>query len=103
MTPPTVGLEADILWAHKRWQREALTRIVTLKVSGMDVFVLHPEDLILLKLEAGGAQDLLDVESLLSESPPELDITRLRRKAARLRLATTPENLLGRVREASKK
>jgi hypothetical protein len=45
MTPRSLRLEADILWAHKRWQREALTRTVILKVSGMDVFVLHPEDL----------------------------------------------------------
>lgn len=99
LAPPTVDLEADVLWAHKRWQREALTRIVTLTVSGMDVFVLHPEDLILLKLEAGGPQDLLDVESLLAESPPDLDITRLKRKAGQLRLGTTLEKLLGRIRK----
>jgi hypothetical protein len=94
LTPPAPGIDADILWAHKQWQREALARTVTLKVSGMDVFVLHPEDLILLKLEAGGPQDLLDVESLLAESPPQLDIVGLKRKARRLRLSTTLAKLL---------
>jgi len=80
------GMAADILWAHKRWQREALVRTITLSVSGFDVFVLHPEALVLMKLEAGGPQDLLDVEALLSTPPPELSLTRLKQKASQLRL-----------------
>lgn len=48
--PSPIGLGADVLWAHKRWQREALARAVKLRLSAMDVSVLHPEDLILLKL-----------------------------------------------------
>jgi hypothetical protein len=64
----------------------------------MDVFVLHPEDLILLKLEADDPQDLLDVESLLAESAPQLDIARLKRRAGGLRLTTTLEKLLRRPR-----
>ncbi len=80
------GLQADILWAHKRWQREALARTITLRVLGFDVFVLHPEALVLMKLEAGGPQDLLDVEALLSTPPPELNLTRLKQKATQLRL-----------------
>jgi hypothetical protein len=64
----------------------------------MDVPVLHPEDLILLKLEAGGPQDLLDVEGLLLESPPNFDISRLKEKASRLRLGVALEKLLRRGR-----
>jgi len=82
------GLAADILWAHKRWQREALVRTITLSVSGFDVFILHPEALVLMKLEAGGPQDLLDVEALLSTPPPELNLTRLKQKASQLHLVT---------------
>ncbi len=83
---PLRPLGADILWAHKRWQREALARRIIVKVSRLQVFVLHPEDLILLKLEAGGPQDLLDIERLLSNLPPELNLSRLERKASRLHL-----------------
>ncbi len=91
---PANGVQADILWAHKAWQREALARTVRLRVSRMEVFVLHPEDLILMKLEAGGPQDLLDVEGLLSNRSPELGLTRLRKKATRLRLRAKLEKCL---------
>jgi len=89
------GLGADILWAHKRWQREALGRTITLRISGFDVFLLHPEDLVLMKLEAGGPQDLLDVEAVLATPPLELNFTRLKRKATPLHLAAKLDNCLG--------
>ena len=84
--PDAYGVGADILWAHKRWQREALQRAPAVKVADAEIPVLHPEDLILMKLDAGGPQDLLDVQALLSCRPPELNIDRLKKKAARLRL-----------------
>ncbi len=80
------GLGADVLWAHKRWHRDALTRSVTVTLSRQRVQVLHPEDLILLKLDAGGPQDLADVENLLADPPPELNLAKLKESAARLRL-----------------
>lgn len=94
MSGATHGLQADILWAHKRWQREALAQKVTLRVFGLDVFVIHPEGLVLMKLEAGGPQDLLDVEALLSNPPPELNLTRLKQRATRLRLGTSLDRCL---------
>lgn len=84
--PPAHDLTVDILWAHKRWQRQALSRKVAIRVSRLQVFVLHPEDLILMKLEAGGPQDLLDVEALLSNPPQELSLRRLKQKASQLGL-----------------
>jgi hypothetical protein len=80
------GLGADILWAHKRWQREALARSITIKLSNQRVQILHPEDLILMKLDAGGPQDLADVEGLLADPPAELKLARLKETAGRLRL-----------------
>jgi hypothetical protein len=79
-------LGADILWAHKRWQRNALKRSITVAVAQRRVRVLHPEDLILLKLDAGGPQDLLDVRGMLGDPPPELNLSRLKITAARLRM-----------------
>lgn len=86
------GVRADILWVHKLWQREAVQRAIGVDVEGTKIPVLHPEDLILMKLEAGGPQDLLDVQELLSVSSPQLNLTRLKESAKRLRLGRTLEN-----------
>ncbi len=96
--PAALGsIGADILWAHKRWQREALLRAVGVEVEGDDIPVLHPEDLILMKLEAGGPQDLLDVQQLLAVEPAQLNVTRLKEIAARLRLGKVLEKCLREV------
>ncbi|MBI3303405.1 MAG: hypothetical protein HYZ72_15180 [Deltaproteobacteria bacterium] len=95
--PRRVRMTADILWAQKQWQREALKRACSVRVSRATVFVLHPEDLILMKLEAGGPQDLLDVEGILSTKPPELDRERLTQAAARLRLKTLLDKCMRRA------
>jgi hypothetical protein len=100
---PAQDVGADILWAHKAWQREALIRRVPLSVSRMKVFVLHAQDLVLMKLEAGGPQDLLDVEELLSKRLPELNIRRLQRKAAQLGLGTELRRCLQRRGEKTRK
>jgi hypothetical protein len=88
---------ADILWAHKRWQQEALERAIGVEVEGDEIPVLHPEDLILMKLEAGGPQNFLDVQQLLSAAPPRLDVKRLKKTAARLRLGKVLEKCLREV------
>ena len=88
------GLGADLLWAHKRWQRDALTRTVTVKVARFGLAVLHPEDLIVLKLTAGGPQDWLDVQRILADPPPQLDFDRLKKSAARQRLGRMLERCL---------
>jgi hypothetical protein len=86
--PAALGnVGADILWAHKRWQREALVRAVGVVMDGGSIPVLHPEDLILMKLDAGGPQDLLDVEQLIAIGPAQVDLARLKKSASRLRLS----------------
>jgi hypothetical protein len=90
---------ADILWAHKHWQQEALHRSVAIEVLNRRVNILHPEDLILMKLDAGGPQDLFDVEQMLSAPLPQLNIERLKASAARLRLGRALNKCL---REARK-
>jgi hypothetical protein len=90
---------ADILWAHKHWQQEALQRSVAIEVLNRRVNILHPEDLILMKLDAGGPQDLFDVEQMLSAPLPQLNIERLKASAARLRLGRALNKCL---REARK-
>jgi hypothetical protein len=100
-SPSHGSVGADILWAHKRWHRDALQRAMGVDMSGdqIPIPVLHPEDLILMKLEAGGPQDLLDVQALLSLSLPQLDVARLKESAGRLRLGRVLERSLRAVRK----
>src|SRR5574341_1922532 len=97
-SPSHGAVGADIMWAHKRWQRGALQRAIDVDVTGDQIPVLHPEDLILMKLAAGGPQDLLDVQALLALSPPQLDVARLEKSAARLRLGKALASSLRAVR-----
>jgi hypothetical protein len=97
--PPPSVLTVDVLWAWLPWQREALKRVSVVRVTRTTIPVLHPEDLILMKLQAGGPQDLLDVESILSANPPELDRQRLVQTAGKLRLKAVLERCLRRVRQ----
>jgi hypothetical protein len=94
LSPTFRGVSADILWAHKHWQREAVKRAINVDIDGTDIPVLHPEDLILMKLDAGGPQDLLDVKELLTVGPPHLDLNQLKKSAGRLRLGRSLEKCL---------
>jgi hypothetical protein len=85
---------ADILWAHKRWHRDAVLRAIDVELDDTKVPVLNPEDLILMKLDAGGPQDLLDVEGLLAHPPSQLNLARLKETATRLRLGKLLEKCL---------
>jgi hypothetical protein len=95
--PPPARAAVDVLWAWKAWQREALTRVCTVRVARTTVAVLHPEDLILMKLEAGGPLDLLDVESILLTNPPELYRERLIKAATKLRVRTVLNRCLQQI------
>lgn len=88
------SVSGDIVWAHKHWQREAVKRAINVEIEGTDIPVLHPEDLILMKLDAGGPQDLLDVKELLTVGQPHLDLNQLKKSAARLRLRRSLEKCL---------
>jgi hypothetical protein len=61
--------------------------------------VLHPEDLILLKLEAGGPQDFADVSGLLADPPAQLNLNRLKETAARLRMGRALEKCLREIKD----
>jgi hypothetical protein len=56
-----------------------------------------------MKLEAAGPQDLLDVETLLSNLPQELSLRSLRDKAATLRLSRVLASCLRGARIKPKK
>ena len=58
-------LTCDLLLPSARWQSEAVRNARTFEVEGLQVNVVQARDLFLLKLHAGGPQDLLDAGQLL--------------------------------------
>lgn len=56
----------DVVVGRSAWHEQALSRRRTLRVGGEEIPVVDAGDLLLLKLEAGGPQDLLDVRLLLA-------------------------------------
>lgn len=90
----TGGPEVDVVCVTRQWEQELLQRAVTVRVpGGPEVRVVSVEDLIVLKLLAGGPGDLADVADLLSRSGP---LPTLEERAAARGVAP----LFRRVREA---
>lgn len=56
----------DVVVGRSAWHEQVLSRRRTLHVAGEELPVVDPADLVLLKLEAGGLQDILDVRLLLA-------------------------------------
>lgn len=76
------GPEVDVVCATRTWEREMLGRAPRLRLAqALEIPVVGVEDLIVLKLLAGGPADLADVADLLGRVGPlpELD----KRAAAR--------------------
>jgi hypothetical protein len=88
--PPGTFLElqVDLLLADAEYPREALTRRVPARLSGLDIeiFVLSCEDLILHKLVAGRLIDQSDAAALLRGNRATLDFGYLQNWVARLGL-----------------
>jgi hypothetical protein len=56
----------DVVVGRAAWQAEALERAGEREIEGVGVPVVGAPDLILLKLYAGGSQDMWDIEQLLA-------------------------------------
>ncbi len=75
LTQPAGGPEVDVVCATTAWEREALGRATRIRIpGGSEVPVVAVEDLIVLKLLAGGPGDLADVADLLTRSGPHPDL-----------------------------
>lgn len=74
------GPEMDVVCATRAWEREMLGRAIRLRLAqGPEIPVVAVEDLIVLKLLAGGPGDLADVADLLQRAGP---LPELERRAA---------------------
>ncbi len=65
------GPEIDVVCATRAWEREMLARSIRVRIAGgLEIPVIALEDLIVLKLMAGGPGDLADVVDLLERAGP---------------------------------
>ena len=78
----------DVIVGRPGWQTAVLERCRTVEVRGVSLPIVDRADLILLKLLAGGPQDLLDVELLLASDPVAL------RNEVETRLGSVPTALV---------
>ena len=78
------GFPADLLVLRGAQDRDAVARAATIEADGVKIPVVRPEDLIAMKLEAGGGQDYEDVRRLLSLLTGKLD-EKLLEKSCRAR------------------
>ncbi len=67
--------QVDVVVGRGAWMSRILTRTPVLAVPGGAMPVADPADLILLKLYAGGSQDLWDIEQLIAAAPNRAAVT----------------------------
>lgn len=86
----TAGAEVkcDVLLASRAWQTQAVRNATVVDLGSFVVKVAQAADLFLLKLYAGGPQDLIDAAQLLRLQDP---VERARWKAASSQLRLTAE------------
>ena len=71
------GIEVDVVLTGPGLEEEFHARARNARLSGVELPVIAPEDLLICKLLAGRPQDLQDVEAVLA-AQPHLDLARVR-------------------------
>jgi hypothetical protein len=89
----STGVDIDIFLAETSFQKSCLARRVEVTVVDKKLWVVTPEDLILLKLLASRPRDLLDVADILF-TQGQLDEDYLRTWAAELKISDQLEQVL---------
>lgn len=67
------GLEIDLLRAAKAADRRALERATTVELEGLKIPLVRPEDLLAMKLQAGGGLDWQDAKAVYAVKKGTLD------------------------------
>ncbi len=76
-TEEATGLRVDFIFSYEGYERAAIARAQTVRLGGVDVQFVSPEDLIILKVVAGRPRDLEDVQGVLVQHP-SLDTAHVR-------------------------
>ncbi len=88
-----LGVDVDVFLAESDFQRSLIERRMRVEVDSQSIFVVTPEDLLLLKLIANRPRDILDVQDLIF-TQGQLDESYLRYWAAALEITDRLEKVL---------
>ena len=94
----TGNVRRDLILPARRWQREIIRKATPVAIEGTVVRVVRAQDLFLLKLYAGGPQDLLDAANLLRMESPA-DRAAWKAAAVKLRMGNEYRRCLSFVKE----
>lgn len=67
------GALTDVLLARSGADREALGRCVAVEIAGRSLPTVRPEDIVAMKLQAGGSLDFDDARAVLSAQSARID------------------------------
>jgi hypothetical protein len=87
------GVDVDLFLAETPFQDQLLARRIEGRVNGFTVWLVSPEDLILLKLLASRPRDLSDIGDILF-TQGDLDESYLRKTAASLKILDPLQQVL---------
>lgn len=87
-------ISADILIATKEWENDMIRSSQKISFENKLLPVVTAEDLIILKLRAGGPVDMWDAKELLKILKPDIDIDALKSRAKQLRVNLKLEKIL---------
>ncbi|MCC6125021.1 MAG: nucleotidyltransferase [Pirellulales bacterium] len=90
------GIDVDFFLAESDYQHQVLTRRRREKIDDLDVWVVGPEDLILLKLISRRPRDMADIGDILF-TQGQLDIAYMRSWAEKLHIGEHLEQVLSEV------
>lgn len=77
------GIYADLIIATHKWEIEMIKESHLIEVEGISLSLIRVEDLMVLKLRAGGTLDKIDVDNLVSSLKERIDLTYLKKMAKR--------------------
>jgi hypothetical protein len=90
-------IQADLLIATRKWEDEIIKSSRVIDFGNRKIPVVTPEDLISMKLRAGGPMDILDVKELLLVLKSEIEIDMLRSRAKQLKVSRKLNKILKEV------
>lgn len=94
------GIPVDVVLAGPGLEAEFIRGARELALAGVTVPVIRPEDLIVTKILAGRPKDRDDVDGILRQQLPALDLDRCRRFLSMLEEALARNDLLAELDEA---
>ena len=94
------GIPVDIVLGGPGLEQDFVANAREIVLGGVSVPVISPEDLIVTKILAGRPKDRDDVDGVLREQLPDLDLERCRRFLSMLEAALDRDDLLPELEEA---